>query len=238
MKKNSNVLKIAQKEARLGNKFADGAIGFKLIKVFYCLIVAYSVMMSMAIMFGSMFKMMEYAAKTTENMTDAYNQERMYFIMLVIAIVVTIASAVLMKLKLAIPMGISGCVHAVIAFTVFYGPAKENNFGKTAGRGFWLPLGIPTMLCAAVVLLIMVLYLIDKHKVNTVYDSLTSKLYQKATEGGTKNINPDEFEKILSEYSGEEIIVTDKPLKKSQKRKLQKQEALSQSEKTENIEEE
>lgn len=239
MKKNSNVLKIAQIEARRGNKFADGAIGFKLIKVFYLLVVLYSVLMSMAIMFGNMFRMMEYAARTTENMTEAYNQERMYFIMLIIAIVLTIASAVLMKLKLAIPMGIAGCIHAIIAFTVFYGPAKQKNFGEAAGNGFWLPLGIPTVVLAVVALLMMVLYIVDKRKVDKNYEAITSKLYQKATEGGGKNVNPDEFEKILDEYGGGEIIVTDKPLKKSQKRKLQKQEDQSKSpaEETEKIEE-
>ena len=237
MKKNSNILKIAQKEARNGNKFADGAVGFKFIKVFYIFVVLYSVLMSMAIMFGSMFRMMEYAAKTTENMSDAYNQERMYFIMLIIAIVTTIASAVLMKLKLSIPMGVTGCVHLIIAFTVFYGPAKQNNFGVAAGSGFWLPLGIPSVILASFALIIMLLYIVDKRKVDKVYNSITSKLYQKVTEGGNKSVNPDEFEKILDEYSGGEIIVTDKPLKRSLKRKVQKQEAKQDGKQVEEAEE-
>ena len=221
MKKNSNLLKFAQKEARLGKKFADGSIGFKFIKFFYCLAVVYTVMMSMAIMFGNYFKMTEYAAKINENMTEAYNQERMYFITLVITIIITISSAIFMKLKLAIPMGIAGCVHVVVAFTVFYGPNKQVNYGQVSFRQFWMPLGIPTIVCAVVALLMMVLYLVDKHKVNVAYEELKAKLYRRAAEND-KNINPEEFEKILNEYRGEEINF-DKPLKKSQKKKLQKQ---------------
>ncbi len=236
MKKNSNILRIAQTEARLGNKFADGAVGFKFIKVIYILVVLYSVMMSMVTMFGNMFAMMAYAAKTTEDMSYVYNRERMNFIMLIIAIVTTMVSAVLMKLKLAIPMGITGCTHAIIAFTVFYGHAKQNNFGETAGNGFWLPLGIPTIFLAFFALLIMLLYIVDKRKVNKVYDTITSKLYQKATDGGSKTVNPDEFEKILDEYNGGEIIVTDKPLKKSLKRKVQKQKAKQDNKQVEEVE--
>lgn len=230
MKKNSNVLKFAQSEARQGNKFADGAIGFKLIKIFYCIAALYSVMMSMAIMFGNYFKMTEYAAKINENMTEAYNQERMYFITLVVAILITISSVVLMKLKLAIPMGITGCVHVVIAFTVFYGPNKQVNYGQVSIRQFWMPLGIPTIICALVALLMMVLYIIDKRKVNKAYDKLLTKLYNKATDGGVENISADEFDKILSEYSGIENA-SEKAQSKSKKRKSEKQE-IEESEKT------
>ena len=63
-----------------------------------------------------------------------------------------------------------------------------------------------------------------KVKIPQAYDKIIYNLYQSHTKNGENPLNPDEFEKICDVYNGEEIFRTDIPLKKSQKRRKQKQE--------------
>jgi hypothetical protein len=226
MKKNQNILKYAEKNARKGKSLAVGSLGMKVTKIIYILAALYSIFMCVVVMFGNLFTMMEYKEKTTANMVAAYNEQRMYFFTLCIAVAATIVALILMRLKKAIPLGAVGCLNCVIVFTVFFKASLQNDIKNGGQMGFWGPFGIPSIFCAAMALFIMALYLIDNRNVNAEYNSITDRLYERATDGGSVSIDYDEFDKVLDDYRGEEIFLNDKPLKKSQRRRKEKQEEL------------
>lgn len=223
MKKNKNILRYVEVEARKDKPFAVGSKSLLIIKVLYCVASVYAIMMSMVVMFGNMFTMMEYAGKENASEVAKYNQERMYLITLLIAIGVMIAAYVLLKLKLAIPFGAAVCVNCIIIFTVFLKPSLQNDIKNGGQMGFWGPFGIPAILCALLALFIMAMHLLDGYRINQAYESLTAKLYNKATENGEKSIDYDDFDAYLDAYRGEEIFDESKPLKKSMKVRKQKQ---------------
>ena len=226
MKKNQNILKYSQINARRGRSLAVGGIGMKVAKIVYILAAVYSIFMCVVVMFGNLFTMMEYKEKTTANMVAAYNEQRMYFITLCFAVAATVVALILMRLKKAIPLGAVGCVNCIIVFTVFYKASVQNDIKNGGQMGFWGPFGIPSIFCALMALFIMALYLIDKRNVEIEYSSITDKLYSKATDNGNVSVDYEEFEAILDDYRGEEIFTNDKPLKKSQRRRKEKQEEL------------
>lgn len=226
MKKNKNILKYAEKEARKGKRLTAGSKELKIFSVFYCIFAAYQMMMCMVVMFGNLFTMMEYADKTTQSMVMAYNEERMYFITLCIAVFIIIVSFVLLKFKKYIPFATAVCVNCIVIFSVFLKASLKNDIKNGGQLGFWGPFGIPCLICAALALFIMIMNIIDTYRVNAVYNRIVSKLYNKATSNDDNSVDYDKFDEILDAYRGEEIFDESKPLKKSQKIRKEKQDEI------------
>ncbi len=222
MKKNKNILKYAEIEARKGKKITVVSNEFKIFKVLFCISAAYEILMSLAIMFGNMFTMMEYADKSTQSMIMAYNQERMHLITLAFATCLIIASFVFLKLKKVIPFIISVSVNCLVIFSVFLKASLENDIKNGGQMGFWGPLGIPCVICFALSLFITVMHLFDAHNINVNYNFITSQLYEK-TAKNDNGFDIDSFDEVLNAYRGEEIFDETKPLKKSQKLRKKKQ---------------
>ena len=62
-----------------------------------------------------------------------------------------------------------------------------------------------------------VLIFIDKRRVFGEYDRMTAELYKVSTDGGSKKLSDEEFEKIMDGYGGGELFRSDIPLKRSQR---------------------
>ena len=224
MKKNKNILILSQNRVRSSCFFAVDGSFFKAIKIFYFIALIYAVVMCVTVMLGNIVLMDEYSAKITTDMVAIYNEQAMYFVTMVVLLVVMAVCLVLLKLRLAIPFAIVGCINCVVAFTMFYGVSVENDI-KNGGQGnFWMLFGVPSILLALLSLGLGALMLIDDIKVKKEYDIITSKLYAISTENGSKNLSNEEFDEIMDKYSGEELFRTDAPLKKSQRRRKEKQE--------------
>ncbi len=203
MKKNKNILKYAKIEARKGKKLTVGSKELKVFVVLFYIFAVYEIMMSMVVMFGNMFTMMEYADKSTQTMILAYNQERMHLITLVIAICLMIAAFVLLKFKKVIPFIVCVSANCVVIFSVFLKASLENDIKNGGQMGFWGPFGIPCLLCLALALFITVVHIIDARRVNAEYDKLISKLYDKMSANTENNVGIDDFDEILNSYRGE-----------------------------------
>ncbi len=86
-------------------------------------------------------------------------------------------------------------------------------------------MAIPSIL-VVVVAFVLAAYMFVTYRVRVakMYEKIVDDLYKAHTKNGEVPVSHDEFEKIMDEYKGEEVFQTDKPLKKSQKRRKEKQE--------------
>ena len=116
-----------------------------------------------------------------------------------------------------------GCVNCFISFIVFYGPNVKNDVANGGQGLFWTTFGVPSVFLAALSLFIGTLMFIDNSKIKKVYDKYTAELYSKYSENGTKALSAENFEEIMNNYKGEEVFRTDIPLKKSLRKRKQKQ---------------
>ena len=155
---------------------------------------------------------------------------------MVIAIFALVSSYFLLKFKLSIPFTVVGCVDCVLIFTTLYSASVKNQFGTGAGTSFWI-MAIPSIVVALLAIALGILIFITyRVQVPREYDRLVDAIYRAHSKNGEVKISPEEFEKILNEYKGEELFPTDRHLKKSQRRRKEKQEqelAESKSEETE-----
>ncbi len=233
MKKNKNVFKYAQRQVRGNNRLAIGGQSYKWIKLAFFIAAAFFLMTCMAVMLGNLVLMDEYSAKSTPDMLSAYNEQQTYFYTMIITILLIIVGFVLLKLKLSIPFALVNVINCVVAFTMFYSVSVANDI-KNGGMGnFWLLFGVPSILCAALGITVAVMLFVDNKKVLDRYEKIVAKLYAVSTDGGQKALTNEEFEEIMQKYNGEELFREDIPLKKSVRRRKQKQDKEIKVEKVE-----
>ena len=223
MKKNKNIIKYAQKEARGNNRLAIGGNSFKWVKLAYILVAIYFLMTCITVMIGNLVLMDEYSSKSTPNMLSAYNEQLTYFYTMVITLVLIAVGFVLLKLRISIPFVLINVVNCIIAFTMFYGVSVANDIKNGGMTNFWTLFGIPSITCAVLSLAVGIMLFVDAKKVADKYDKIVSKLYAVNTAGGLKQITNEEFTEIMNNYTGEELFREDVPLKKSVRRRKQKQ---------------
>ena len=223
MKKNKNILKYSNDFAKQNNKYALGGKIHKALKIVFYLSAAYTVMMCLSVMMGNVFTMNYYSERTTTEMVAKYNEQLTQLCTMVLCILVTLLCVVLKKLRFAIPVAVLGSINCVVAFTVFYGVSVENDIANGGMAGFWGIFGIPSILLSVFSILLGIMIFIYKRRVMRIYDGITLEIYNAVSENGNKNIDLDEFEKAMDAYSGEEIFRTDIPLKKSVRRRKEKQ---------------
>lgn len=223
MKKNKNIIKYAQKEARGNNRLAIGGNSFKWVKLAYILIAIYFLMTCITVMIGNLVLMDEYSAKSTPNMLSAYNEQLTYFYTMVITLVLIAVGFVLLKLRISILFVLINVVNCIIAFTMFYGVSVANDIKNGGMTNFWALFGIPAITCAVLSLAVGIMLFVDARKVTDKYNKIVSKLYTVNTDGGAKQITNEEFTEIMNNYTGEELFREDVPLKKSVRRRKEKQ---------------
>ena len=218
-----NILKYAEMNVRNGKRFSTVGMGFKVVKIIYWIATAYSAMMCISVMLGNLVLMGEYSAKTTTDMAAAYNEQRTYLITMIISVMIIVACLVFLKLRLGIPLIVTGCINCVIAFTVFYGISVTNDIVNGGMANFWGLFGVPSILCAALSVTIGVIIFTEKIRIRKEYDRLVTKLYASFRNDAEENAASVSFEEYINNYKGEEIFRNDIPLKKSLRRRKEKQ---------------
>ena len=84
--------------------------------------------------------------------------------------------------------------------------------------------GVPSIACAVLAIALGVILIVDRIKVVKEYDSIVYKLYKTAEGYEESNIDTDDFETLLDNYDGKEVFRNDIPLKKSLRKRKEKQE--------------
>ena len=216
MKRNENILKIAGEQARKGS-FAKGNTGYKTVKITFIVASVLSVLMFMTVMIGNLVLMSEYSERSTPSMVEAYNEQRMYLMTVVLLAAAVIVGMILAKLRCSVAVAALGTVVAAVSFSVFYGVSVKNDVVNGGMKNFWLLFGVPSILLAASSIAFGIIIFIDKRRVSARYDSIVSNLYRVSTDDGQKKISDGEFENIMDTYDGGEVFRNDIPLKRSQK---------------------
>lgn len=216
MKRNENVLALAKRKMRVGS-FAPGGAGYKTVKIIFIVASVCSVLMYMTVAIGNLVLMSEYSERSTSSMVAAYNEQRMYLITVVLLLLGVIAGCVLAKFRCSVAVAVLGAVLSVVSFSVFYGVSAKNDVINGGMTNFWLLFGVPSLLLAATSVALGVLIFIDKRRIFGEYDRMTAELYKVSTDGGSKKLSDEEFEKIMDGYGGGELFRSDIPLKRSQR---------------------
>lgn len=223
MKKNSNVLKYAVRNVREAKKSFSNTVYFKVLKVIFYIVGAYSLLVSLAMLLGCVLGMDEYSSKANTDEVALYNQLRVRMWSMIIAIATTVATFILLRLKQAVPVAVLGLSNCLISFTVFYSASVKNDIINGGQMLFWSAFGVPSIVFAVLSIAVGTLLFIERKRVISAYNTLASEIYNTYSEDGNKPLNPEEYEKIMNSYNGEELFRTDIPLKKSQRRRKQKQ---------------
>lgn len=226
MKKNKNILFYAGEMVKENHRInCEGPI-FKIIKLLYIIAALYCIMVCLAMMIGCAFTMSEYSAKETTDAVSKFNESETQFWSMVISVVSAVGCLVLLKFKASIPFAVIGCVNCFVSFALFYGASVKNDI-VNGGQGiFWGTFGVPSIVLAVLSLLIGTLMFIDNYRIKSAYNAFTAELYSKYSENGTKALSAEAFEEIMNNYKGEEVFRTDIPLKKSLRRRKEKQDEL------------
>ncbi len=236
--KNSNIRKYAERAVKGNRDYGTRDIITKVLKISYWVVAAAAIMTCLTMMIGNFVWMNEYKNATTSSEQAIYDEQKMYLITMIISVFALVSSYFLLRLKWSIPFAVVGCVDCVLIFTTFYSASVKNQFGTGAGTNFWI-MAVPAILAAVIaVALGVMLFITYRLQVPREYDRLVDAIYRAHSKNGEVKISPEEFEKILDEYKGEELFPTDRPLKKSQRRRKEKQEAeMSEIKDTEDTEE-
>ncbi len=221
--KNLNIRKYAEIAVRLKEQSTVDTVR-KALKIAYWLVAAAAIVTCLTMMMGNLVWMSEYKGAANASELAKYNENRIQFFTMLASVFSLVASYFLLKYKLAIPFIITGCVDCAVVFTTLYNVSVKNDIVNGGMQNFWI-MAIPSILCAILsVTLGVMIFVTYKIRIPLAYDKIIYDLYQAHTKNGENPLNPDEFEKICDAYKGEEIFRTDIPLKKSQKRRKQKQE--------------
>lgn len=221
--KNLNI-KIYAKIAVRVNESSAADTFTKFLKIAYWLVAAATIVTCLTMMMGNLVWMSEYKDAQNADQLALYYEHRNYFIIMLISVFSIVSSFFLLRYKLCIPFAVTGCVACVLIFSTLYSVSNAKEFMTGPSENFWI-MAIPSILCAVLsVTLGIVIFVTYKVKIPQAYDKIIYDLYQAHTKNGENPLNPDEFKKICDAYKGEEIFRTDIPLKKSQKRRKQKQE--------------
>ena len=223
--KNDNIRMYAERIVR-GNRDKTAAdVAVKVLKVFYWLVAVAAILSCLTMIIGCLVTMDTYKTPETADQQALYNECRNYFIIMVIAVFSIVASFFLLRFKLCIPFAIAGGVDCILIFSTFYSVSNANEFMQGPSRNFWI-MAIPSAILAALAIAIAVLLFITyRVKIPVAYEKIVDELYRAATKGGEVVVSPEEFEEIMDNYKGEEIFPTDRPLKKSQRRRKEKQDS-------------
>lgn len=220
---NKNILSFSKTQLGRNDPIASDGYIFKVIKVVYWLVAAYAAFMSAAIMMGSLVLMDEFSAMDTPSKVSAYNEQKVYFIMMLVSVLFIVSTYFLIKHRLAILLAVFGSVSCVINFTVFYSASVTNDIKNGGMSGFWLKLGVPSILCALIAITLSVFMIIEKVKIKKIYNKMVTKLYDSFTSQNGDTKDSEAFEKFLDDYDGREIFRTDIPLKRSVRKRKDKQ---------------
>lgn len=222
--KNKNIKMYAERAVRANGKGTVTNTVIKVLKIVYWIAAACAIMTCLMMMIGNLIWMGEYKNGTNADEVALFNENRTQFITMLAAVFALVASYFLLHFKLSIPFALVGCVDCVIIFTTLYSVSKSNDIANGGMTNFWI-MAIPAIACAVfAVALGIILFITYRMKIPAAYDRIINDLYQSHTVSGEKPIGPEEFERICDEYKGEEIFRTDIPLKKSVRRRKEKQE--------------
>ncbi len=227
--KNSNIRKFAERAIKGNKDYGLRDIIVKVLRISYWLVAAAAIMTCLTMMIGNLVWMNEYKNATTADEQAMFDEQRMYFITMVIAVFALVSSYFLLKFKWGLSFAAVGCVDCVLIFTTLYSASVKNQFGTGAGTNFWI-MAVPAILTAVIAFALGVfMFITYRLQMPREYDRIVDAIYRYHSKNGEVKISPEEFEKILDEYKGEELFPTDRPLKKSQRRRKQKQDlALSE----------
>ncbi len=221
--KNLNIRKYAEIAVR-GKEPGVSDTLTKFLKIAYWLVAAAAIVTCLTMMMGNLVWMSEYKDAVNASELAKYNENRIQFFTMLASVFCLVASYFLLKYKLAIPFIITGSVDCAIVFTTLYNVSVKNDIVNDGMQNFWI-MAIPSILCAILsVTLGILIFVTYRMRIPKAYDKIIYDLYQSHTKNGENPLNPEEFEKICDAYQGEEIFRTDIPLKKSVKRRKQKQE--------------
>lgn len=221
--KNSNIRMYAERvvRARKGNTAVDVVV--KVLKVIYCIAAAYAIVTCLMMMIGNLVWMSEYKNGTTADEVAAFNEQRTQFITMLAALFALVASYFLLHFRFCIPFAAVGCVDCVIIFTTLYSVSVQNDIKNGGMTNFWI-MAVPSIICAVLAIALgVMLFITYRMRIPKIYDKIINDLYQSHTVNGEKPLSAEEFEKICDGYKGEEIFRTDIPLKKSVRRRKEKQ---------------
>lgn len=225
MKKNKNILRFAEHKVIADKKNMTKTVWFKVLKVLLYIVGTYSLLVSLTMILGCLFTIDEYSTKSNPDEIAICNEAMMQLWSMVISIAATVASFVLLRLKKALPFGILGFVNCLVAFIVFHGASVKNDIRNGGQVVFWSTFGVPSIVFAIIVVAVATIMIIEKMRVNKAYEGYVSAIYNTYSEGGSKTLSSAEYEKIMDNYNGQELFRSDIPLKKSLKRRKQKQDA-------------
>lgn len=235
-KRNSNILKHAERIVRGDRDRSAQDTVVKVLKVLYCLAAIAAILSCMTMMIGCLVTMDDYKNPETPDQQALFDECRNYFIIMVVAVFSIVSSFFLLRFRLCIPFGLVGCVDCILIFTSFYSVSNANEFMQGPSKNFWI-MAIPSVLVAGLAVALAVLIFMNyRVKIPQVYERLVADLYKATTKGGEVVVSPEEFEEIMDNYNGEEIFPTDRPLKKSQRRRKEKQDAEKETVASENNE--
>lgn len=222
--KNKNIRKFAEKEYLADSQYAGFRIAVLVVKIIYWVVAAGAIISCLTMMMGSLVLMSEYSDSQTADGRALYNECRGYFYTMLVAVFSLVSTYFLLKFRFAIPLGLVSCIDCILIFSTFYGVSNRNEFMTGPSSEFWM-MAVPAMLVALFGIALAVLIIITKRRISIKCDRIVHELYKAHTKNGEAAISPEDFEKVLDQYNGEEIFPTDKPLKKSQKRRKEKQES-------------
>lgn len=221
--KNKNIRRFAEKEYLADKQYAGFKMAVLIVKIIYWVVAAGAIVASLTMMMGSLVIMSEYSDSQTADGVALYNECKGYFYTMILAVFSLVATYFLLKFKFAIALALVSCIDCVLIFSTFYGVSNRNEFMTGPSSEFWM-MAVPAILVALFGIAVAVLIFINKRRISVRCDRIVHELYKAHTKNGEAAISPEEFDKVLDEYKGEEVFPTDKPLKKSQKRRKEKQE--------------
>lgn len=221
--KNKNIRRFAEKEYLADSQYAGFRIAVLVIKIIYWVVAAGAIISCLTMMMASLVYMSEHGNSELVGEQAIYNERLRYLIDMTVAVFSLVSCYFLLKFKLSIPLAIASSISCILFFSNFYSVSNINNFNLGASTKFWM-MALPTILVALFGIALAVLLIINKRRIAVRCDRIVHELYKAHTKNGEAAISPEEFEKVLDEYKGEEVFPTDKPLKKSQRRRKEKQE--------------
>lgn len=227
MKKyNKNIYNFAVKnEADRLKGYASSCNGpvFKGIKITYIVFFIYNLLMIMANAFGSFAYMDEYRFQENADQIKLYSENTSLFYLMLISIALNICVIELFKLQKKFAFLLIGLAVNVIDFVTLLGRIlkRYNELLIDSTIDFWWKFGIALIILTVLNVIIFAYWFARDRRVKQEYDSLTDSIYKKATSDGNVSLTDDEFEELLNNYGGGKIV-TDGPMKRSVKRRIEK----------------
>ena len=221
--KNANIRNYAEKALKNNKDRTTADTVQKVLKIAYWIISAAAIMTCLTMMIGNLVMMGEYKNAETADQLALYNEHRTYLITMIIAVFALVANFFLLHFKLSIPFAIVGCVDCIIVFTTFYGVSNANEFMTGPSKNFWV-MAMPSIIVAVIAIALGVMMFINyRLRLPAMYDKIVDSIYRSYSKNGEVTLSAEQCEEILDNYKGEEMLPTDRPRSKSQRRRKEKQ---------------